>query len=292
MPIRGIPYLMGRKIGEGPLLLTTALDELREEVPSECGAPEGTARADMLCGEQFASGLPMTGTPKKVTAETPTGQAATACRAPDSFIPVPKTRKQQQPQHQQAEEAPAAPAPLQSPQGSQHPMHAAEQQHEGKQKPKGFSPTDESFQPTKTAPEAELPAAKRQSVTTGAAKATAPGRPLSTDTTPLSKLFRKASSGIPIPKAEPTGTGAVVAAGDPAPVAGAAGGVTAEEEEPLLGVAEGWALPNAETGGGGEKGEMTIAEGARVLLEAYVLYRYIEVHLAAVVLLFFSIKCC
>ena len=281
MPIRGIPYLMGRKVAEGPLLLTTSLDELREEGAFDSGAPDlggpemGTSVEDM-CAEHFAPVPALAGAAKRAAAGGPPPQVAPACRVSDNFVPSPKPRKQQQHQQQHpAEEAKPSGSASPHPQGAHDPLPVGEQQQQqqGRHQPESTSSGGGSSQQKKAAKvDTELPAAKPPLTPNAALNVGASAGPPSADSSPFARAFRKMNSGAAnMTKPDAVGKGGAPPPQGPppegpSPTAAGAGGTCSQGAGPLLGrAAEAW-----------EKGEMTIGEGARVLLEAYVLYRYVN----------------
>ncbi|XP_026190806.1 uncharacterized protein LOC34622114, partial [Cyclospora cayetanensis] len=100
LPIRGIPYLMARKVGEGPLLLTTALDELREEGTLshggdlDMGSAEGGAGgalAEDMSADNFAPVAVPAGDSKKKGVSPSRGAAAEQGNGGAGGAPVPSS---------------------------------------------------------------------------------------------------------------------------------------------------------------------------------------------------------
>ncbi|KAL8438480.1 hypothetical protein Efla_002230 [Eimeria flavescens] len=270
-PIRGVPYLMGRKVGEGPLLLTTALDELRDEGLAETGgelpaaaaaaaAAKGGVAADMCDDPPFAPLGALGGGGGGKTAAAAGGgtegeqQKLSGSRRMLAAEGAPLPPAEGPPAHQK--KTAAAPP-------NRHAAAAAAGAAAG----------------AAAALAADVQAGARQRLTTVGAPKGAPalgaptgapiaGGPFSPNNmNPLSRGFRRMNSGALLGKSRPP-EAPTVGLGAPSPLGGGGG---ASSGAP--GLTEGWTNNTAEANGSGEKTEMTIAEGARLLLEAYVLYR-------------------
>ncbi|CDJ57692.1 TBC domain-containing protein, putative [Eimeria maxima] len=269
--MRGIPYLMNRKIGEGPLLLTTSLDELRDEVASAAAAAAGPAAsplhrpadvcngqgtAPVIQGQPLALSSPLGPTAAVATATAP-GPGGTSSKTLSTFVPMPKPRKQQQQQQQQwAEREGGDPAAVISV-GSPIAEGKGLQGSSGEDGEAGcccssVCATDAAAHGRPTGNSSrQNPASALDAPHSSSAAAGRDGPVL---------LQRSSSSRTDFSPGPLCSSSAAPATGEEG-LGGAPWGPPVQQ-------------PFKEGGGGGwEEGELTIAEGVRALLEAYVLYR-------------------
>ena len=212
------------------------LDELREEGPLDVATERGPG-ADDMCGDNIAAIAGIKGSPKKAPLGPPLSHTS------DNFIPVPKPHKGQQQQMAEEGKRPGTTGPHKPHTGPQ-PLPRGSQQPVGHHDPWGPPAAVVGPLQHQTAAKPNTPESHGEVVTAPSVDETRTGAP-------CERLLASAPH-----------------------LAAGTGGIGAAEVSPPLAMIEAWGHTSTGVNGPWERPELTIAEGARVLLEAYVLYRY------------------